>query len=203
MEIAPDPQSPQISTRMAGAYPRRHLICPEKSRCPAAGKSGTPASDRHSSALREEAPAFANSRPSSLGLAVPHLDGVAFVAGHRQAGNRRCLATQCVSPFLDVEDPERQARAAIGSTRDSRTHPADEHRQSRLGSAAHSRRATEARHQYWRNQRKQISRAKSQAAVPDVAHFPRESRQQSCIRRLLHCANDPVSGSVCVSRAGA
>jgi hypothetical protein len=57
------------------------------------------------------------------------------------------------------------SQGAIGSTRDSGTHPADEQRQSRLGSAAHSRRATQARHQYWRNERKQVHAAKSQGAV--------------------------------------
>src|SRR4051794_39473834 len=122
---------------MARTLPRGRVIRPKKPHCAATGECCTAASDQHPSTLREEAPAVARSRPTPVGLAVPRLGGLAFVAGHRQARNGSCVAR--ISLRLDVEDPERQARPSGGLTRGSRPHPPHERRKSALGSAAHSR----------------------------------------------------------------
>jgi transposase len=61
MEIAPDPQSPQVGARVVITLACRMLFHPEEPRSPAAGKSRTPASDRRPSALGEEAPVPADS----------------------------------------------------------------------------------------------------------------------------------------------
>jgi hypothetical protein len=53
---------------------------------------------------------------------------VGLGASYCEAGNRICQAPQRISPFLDVEDPERQAMAAAGPTRGPRSHPPREQR---------------------------------------------------------------------------
>ena len=55
-----------------------------------------------------------------MGLVISCVDGLAFVAGHREAGNGRCVATKGISPVLDVEDSERQDWASGRPTGDSR-----------------------------------------------------------------------------------
>ena len=117
MEVAPDPPSSQCDLRMARSLLRRSLISPENTRCAATGECCAPASDRRSSTVCDEAPTATCCRPSPVGLAVPRLEGLAFFAGHCQARNSRWLAPQGISPLLDMENPERQARAAGGPAR--------------------------------------------------------------------------------------
>jgi hypothetical protein len=107
MGFVPHRQRPQFDLRMPRIFPRRSRIRPEDPRCAAAGKCRTPASDRRAATLREETPALARGRPAAMGLALPRMDGLAFVAGHREARNSHCLAPQGFLPFLDVEDSER------------------------------------------------------------------------------------------------
>src|SRR5918993_3591439 len=101
---------------MVFTLPRRSLIRPENPSCPATGECCTPASDQRPPAFREEAPTAAAIRPSPVGLALPLLGGLAFVAGDCQTRNSRWLAPQGISPLLDVEDPQRQDWAAGGAT---------------------------------------------------------------------------------------
>jgi len=51
-------------------------------------------------------------RSTALGLAMWRLERLAFRTGHRQAGDRHCLATEVLSPFLAVENPARPVRSA-------------------------------------------------------------------------------------------
>jgi hypothetical protein len=90
MKVARDPQSPSFDLRMARTLLRRSFIGPENARYAAVGECCAPASDRRPSTLREDAPTAAGSRPSAVGVAVPRLDGLAFVAGHCQARNSGC-----------------------------------------------------------------------------------------------------------------
>jgi hypothetical protein len=58
---------------------------------------------------------------------------------------------------------------------------ADEQRKSGLGSAAHSRRVAEARHQHREAEREQVSHPEPEAAVPNMADFPRESPEECSV----------------------
>ena len=101
MGVAPDPKSPQFDLPMTYSLSRRCTIHPEDPGFAAGGECCAPAPDQHPSPLREEAPTAAGDRPSPVGLALPRLDGRAFVAGHRQTRNSRRLAPQGVW-LLDV-----------------------------------------------------------------------------------------------------
>src|SRR5918994_2374557 len=157
---------------MARSLPGRSLITPENARRSAAGECCAPASDRRPATLREKAPALTCDRPTPVGLALPRVGRLALGARCRPARNSRCLAPQGIPPFLDLEDPERQGWAAGRPTRGSRPDPPHEQRESGLGCAAYSRRASEARHQHRRDEREQVSRPQPEAAVPDLADLP-------------------------------
>src|SRR5256885_39633 len=98
---------------MARSLVRRSLIGPENTRYSATGECCAPASDRRSSTVGDEAATATCSRPSPVGLAVPRLERLAFVAGHCQARNSRWLAPQGISPLLDMEDPEEAKCLAV------------------------------------------------------------------------------------------
>ena len=72
-------------------------------------------------------------RSTPLGVAVRGLERLAICPGHRQAGNRHCLAPQGLPSVLDLEGPARPARPAGGPEGRSRTDPQDEPRESALG----------------------------------------------------------------------
>ena len=50
--------------------------------------------------------------PSVLDLSLPALARLVLSAGHRQAGNRRGLASRHLSPVLDLEGAVRPTRSA-------------------------------------------------------------------------------------------
>jgi hypothetical protein len=60
-------------------------------------------------ALREAAPVDAG-RPLLLGCAVASLARLAISPGHRPTGHGHRLASQRLSPFLDMEDSPRETR---------------------------------------------------------------------------------------------
>ena len=113
------------------------------------------------------------------------------------------FSVPAASPLLDIEDPERQARASGGPTRGSRPHPPHEQRKPGLGSVTHRRRAAEARHKYRGDQREQVSHPEPPAAVPKVANFSRQSSEAPCVHTLLHRADHPVSGPLRLPCSGA
>src|SRR3954447_11844322 len=98
---------------MVRPLPRRSLIGLENPHCTTAGERCAPAPDRCSSTLREQAPAVARSRPTPVGLAVPRVGRLAFVTDDRQARNRHCLASHCISAVLDVEGSTGQAWTVV------------------------------------------------------------------------------------------
>src|SRR5260370_14251417 len=114
----------------------------------------------------------------------------------------RSSAPQGLPAVLDMESSSRPTRAPSGVETDSPTDSQDEPRESALGRAAHPRRIAQARHRYRRDQRGQVHRGQSEPAVANVGELPGESRQEHGVGRLLHCADDPVSGSVRVPGSG-
>src|SRR5260370_19154272 len=100
-----------------------------------------------------------------MGVAVRSLDRLAFVLGHRQTGNCHWLAPQGLPAVLDMESSSRPTRAPSGVERDSPTDSQDEPRESALGRAPHPRRIAQTRHRDRRDQRGQVHRTQSEAAV--------------------------------------
>ena len=89
-----------------------------------------------------------------------------------------------------MESSSRPTRAPSGVERDSSTDSEDEPRESALGRAPHPRRIAQTRHRCRRDQRGQVHRTQSDAAVTNVADLPAESRQDHGVCRLFHCADD-------------
>src|SRR5258707_10596107 len=95
-----------------------------------------------------------------------------FFLGHRQTGNRHWLAPQGLPAVLEVESPSWPTRAPSGVERNPPTDSQDEPRESALGRAPHPRRIAQTRHRYRRDQRGQVHRTQSEAAVAKLAHLP-------------------------------
>ena len=147
-------------------------------------------------------PKLTVSRSTPLGVAVRVLDRLAICPGHRQAGNRHWLAPQGLPAVLDMESSSRPTWAPTGVERNSPTDSQDEPRESTLGRTPHPRRIAQTRHRYRRDQRGQVHGTQSEAAVANLADLPGESRQDHGVGRLLHRADDPVSGPVRVPGSG-
>src|ERR1035437_6846558 len=113
-----------------------------------------------------------------MGVAVRSLERLAICLGHRQAGNRHWLAPPGLPVVLDLESSSWPTRAPTGVERDSPTDSEDEPRESALGRAAHPRRIAETRHRYRRDQRGQVPRAQSEAALARLADIPGASRNK-------------------------
>jgi hypothetical protein len=80
-------------------------------------------------------------RPAVVGRPLATLSGLALGADHRPTRNRNCLASQSLSPVLDLES----SKGSIGPTcrlpRGPRFDPADEPSKSSLGRSPHPWRA--------------------------------------------------------------
>src|SRR5260370_14430156 len=93
---------------------------------------------------------------------------------------------ETVIGILDLESSYRPTRAPSGVERNPPTDSEDEPRESALGRAPHPRRIAQTRHRYRRDQRGQVHRTQSEAAVARLSDLPGESRQDHGIGRLLH-----------------
>src|ERR1039458_9196389 len=109
--------------------------------------------NRRASPLGEEAAEVKLEGSPLLGLPVPPLARLAFDVGHRQARNGRGLASQGLSPILDLEGPARTTRTPRHCPRDPRSDPEDVPGESRLGCTPHSWRAAQTRYRHRRDQR--------------------------------------------------
>jgi hypothetical protein len=58
-----------------------------------------------------------------VGLAVPGVERLALDAGHRSTGDRPCLASCWLPPFLDLEGPAWPTGTTRRFSRDSRSDP--------------------------------------------------------------------------------
>src|ERR1035438_7922961 len=70
------------------------------------------------------------------------------------------------------------------------------------GGTPHPRRIAQSRHRCRRDQRRQVHRTQSEAAVAKLADIPGESREDHGVGRLLHRPDHPVSGPVRVPGPG-
>ena len=91
-------------------------------RCAGVGAHRSPAPDRRPQAVCQKTAEADCRRPSVF----PDLGGLALSAGHRQTRDRDRLASQGISPFLDLEDPARTRRSSGSSAGRSQPHPYDE-----------------------------------------------------------------------------
>ena len=167
-----------------------------------AGDSRAAPPDRSPATLREAAEADACGS-TLVGMALYGLAGLEVRRLHHESLHRCRLASQGLSPVLDLEDSTWETRATERAEGSSRVDSHHEPRKSALGSSTDSWRIAQTRHRDRRNQCEQIHGAQSETAIADVADFPRESSEEHGVGRLLCCADDPVSDPVCVSGAGA
>src|ERR1017187_8451551 len=131
-------------------------------------------------------PKLTSADPTPVGVAVRSLERLAIRLGYRQAGDRYWLAPQRLPAVLDLEGSPRSARPAADFSGGSETDPHDEPRKSAVGRTPHPRRIAQTRHRYRRDQRRQVHRTHSEAAVAKLADIPGESRQDHGVGRLLH-----------------
>ena len=136
-------------------------------------------------------------------MALLRLDRLGIPRFHRQSRHGDRLAAEGLWPVLELEDSPWQARPPGGAQRGSPVDPYAQSRKSTLGSASHSRRTPEARHQHRRDQRQQVHGPAPQASVTDLENVPGQSPENDGIGGFLGRANDPVPDPVCVSGAGA
>src|SRR5215471_14438008 len=136
-------------------------------------------------------------------MALLGLEWLGIPPFHRQGRHGDRLAPEGLWPVLELEDSPWEARPPGGAPRGS---PVDSYAQSRkstLGSASHSRRTPEARHQHRRDQRQQVHGPAPQASVTDLEDVPGQSPENDGVGGFFGRANDPVPDSVRVSGAGA
>ena len=77
--------------------------------------------------------------PSTLGLALPHLERMESVASNASAGHRHPMASSGFSPLLAVEESSSQSRPEDHFPGHHCLDPADEPRQTAVGRTSHSR----------------------------------------------------------------
>ena len=109
---------------------------------------------------------------------------VAICFGDRQAGNGCRLASERLSPFLDMEDPTRPGGTASSSKRGPRSDPQNESRESALGCSPHSRRTAQTGHRHRPDQRGQVHGPPPQAAFADLAEGVGECQCVTKQRRI-------------------
>src|ERR1700674_2403041 len=97
-------------------------------------------------ALRREAAEADCRRPSVLGFPLAGLVRLALGAGHLQARDGDRLASQGISPFLDLEDPAWPGGSARRLPRGPRSDPQDEPRERALGRTPYPRGIAETGH---------------------------------------------------------
>ena len=110
--------------------------------------AGFASPNRRAAAFREKAPQVDfGGPPSSVGLAVPHLERMALGAGDCSTRDRPGLAPQGLSSLLGMEDSAGPAGKTHACPRSPQPDPQDVPRESHLGCAAHPRRVAQTRHQ--------------------------------------------------------
>jgi len=196
------PPSSVLASPRPQSVPRVRLGVVSQPSGPPGRDPRPPPPDRCPPARSQEATEADGGRSHPLGVAVCSLGRLAVCPGDHEAGNCDCLASPGLSAVLDVEGPAWPTRATRRSQRRPRPDSQDEPGQPALGCSPHSRRTAQARYRHRGNQRRQVHGPAPEAAVPDVAHLPGESPQDHGVGRLLHRADDPVSGSVCVPGVG-
>src|SRR6202165_1353397 len=115
-------------------------------RCAGVGTYRPAASDRVPEALRREAAEADCRRPSVLGFPLAGLVRLALGAGHLQARDGDRLASQGISPFLDLEDPAWPGGSARRLPRGPRSDSQDEPRERALGGTPYPRGIAETGH---------------------------------------------------------
>ena len=92
-----------------------------------------PSAPTRSSASLGEAAKTHVRRSIRMDMAVRSLERLAICLGHRQTGNRHCLAPQGLSAVLDLESSSRSAWPTAGSQGRARADPQNELQQSTFG----------------------------------------------------------------------
>jgi len=105
--------------------PRRSVFDLPLARCSRTGELGPAPPNRCASKVRQKAPEIDLRGPPTLGLCVPPLARLALDAGHRQTRDGRGLASQGLSPVLDVEGSARATRTTRRFPRGPRSDPQD------------------------------------------------------------------------------
>ena len=136
MGLAHFPQPPPIDVQSAARAGWRPLVIVPHTRRSSIRKPGPPPPDRCPPALSQEATEADRGRPYFVGLAVRSLERLATCFGDCQAGNGHRLASERLSPFLDMEGPTRPRRTTSSSKRGPRSDPKDEPRESAIATNA-------------------------------------------------------------------
>ena len=92
-------------------------------RCAGTGEPGSPAPDRGAETVCRKTAEADRGGPPVLGVSVPGLERMALGARHRPACHRDCLASQGISPLLDLENSAWASEAAGGCSRGPRSDP--------------------------------------------------------------------------------
>jgi hypothetical protein len=153
--------------------------------------------------LQEDAPAAeaTSERPTLLGFPIPGVGRVAPGPDHRDARHRAPLAPTPFPRLLGqaVEEPPRWA--AVGQRRDRCPRPQDGRRQSAMGCASNSWRASEARYRGSRAYRLSVDPEALDTSFTDLAHVHREPCPGSGVDRLLHRSHCSVARALRPGRA--
>src|SRR6266478_776468 len=115
-------------------------------RCAGVGAHRSPAPDRRPQAVCQKTAEVDCRRPSVLGFPLAGLGRLALSAGHRQTRDRDRLASQGISPFLELEDPAWPRGSARRFPRDPRSDPQDEPRKPAVGRPPYPRGIAETGH---------------------------------------------------------
>ena len=103
---------PSFDVQSAARASWRPLVFVPGTRRSSIRKPGPPPPDRCPPALSQEATEAHRGRPHSVGVTMRRLERLAICFRDRQAGNGRRLASERLSPFLDMADPTRPAAPA-------------------------------------------------------------------------------------------
>ena len=178
------PQAPPTDVRSAARTGWHPLVIVPDTHRSSIRKPGPPPPDRCPPALSQEASEADRSKPCRVGLAMRNLERLAICSGGRQAGNGHRLASERLSPFLDMEDPTRPSRTASNSKRGPRSDPKNQPRECALGYPPHPRRTAETGHRHRRDQRRHVHAAPPQAAFADPAEGVGECQHVTRQRRM-------------------
>src|SRR5215471_9026542 len=135
----------------------------------------------------------AKGRSPLLAGFLQDLEGLAPSADHRKTRNGRVLASQGLSPLLELDFQRESQRSTLGKPRDSSLDQEDGGSQPALGCSPYPWRAVEARDHALRAQRLPTHAPKSQAPFPNLEDLAREPRERARFGRLLHGADRDFS----------
>ncbi len=126
-------------------------------------------------------------------MVVGGLGGLATECHHHEAGDGDRLASQKLRILRDVGDSG-EAGATDNPGGRQVFDSCDEPRQPYLGRTADSRRTAQAWHCARRIEREHVHSPPTQTAIADLADFPRRSRQDYGLGRLIYGADVPIPG---------